>query len=191
MAHEREHETYEHSVVIDRALSDDSVAICEIRDKAWIKAYPNPELGITAEDIEINAQGMKGEFVPRRITYLQKDLSEQNPADHATFVARIDGKVRGFAVPKIEAEDRCVLSMIYVEPEYQGKGIGHQLMEKALDWLGRDKDIFLEVVSYNQNAIKFYEKFGFVKTDAVVPEETGRPSYMKTLPQIEMVLKAP
>ena len=69
-------------------------------------------------------------------------------------------------------------------------GIGGKLMRQVLDLYGRDEDIFLEVVSYNQNAIDFYERFGFEQTDAIVPEEEGRPGYLKTLPQIEMVLRA-
>lgn len=50
---------------------------------------------------------------------------------------------------------------MYVAPEAQGKGVGSKLMNQVLDWYGRDQDIYLEVVSYNQNAINFYKRFGF------------------------------
>lgn len=49
---------------------------------------------------------------------------------------------------------------------------------------------FIDVISYNKEAIDFYERFGFEKTGATVAEETGRPTYMKSLPQTEMVLRA-
>ena len=55
------------SVAIQQAVPEDAEIICDIRDRAWIKAYPNPELGITAEDIKVNAQGQNGEFVPREL----------------------------------------------------------------------------------------------------------------------------
>ncbi len=178
------------TVEIERAVPEDAEIICDIRDRAWIEAYPNPELGITAEDIKRNAQGLNGEFVPRRIAYLKEKFANDDGTDLTTFVAKVDGKVMGYIDPIIEENGRRMISAIYVAPETQGMGIGSKLMKKALDLLGRDQDIFLEVVSYNQNAINFYKKFGFEKTDAVVPIEEGLPNFMKPLPQIEMVLKA-
>lgn len=174
---------------IETASPGDAEIICDIRDRAWIEAYPNAELGITAHDIEVNAKGLHDEFVPRRIAYLQEKLSEGEREDGATFVAKVAGKVVGFVDSNIEDGKRYVSAM-YVDPETQGKGIGSKLMQKALAWHGRDADIFLEVVAYNQKAINFYKKFGFEKTDAGVPEEPGRPEYMKSVPQIEMMRKA-
>lgn len=175
-------------VEIVKATPDDAEIICDIRDQAWIEAYPNLELGITAKDIEVNAKGLNGEFVPKRIAYLKNKLSSPDRSDGATFVAKIDGKVVGFADPSIEYGKRRV-GAIFVAPEAQGKGVGSELMKQDLDWHGRDEDIYLEVIAYNQNAIDFYKRFGFVQTDAIVPEEDA-PDYIKPLPQIEMVLKA-
>jgi ribosomal protein S18 acetylase RimI-like enzyme len=108
-----------------------------------------------------------------------------------TFIAKVDGKLVGYIDPRIDEQNHRRIGAIYVSPEAQGMGVGGKLMSKVLGLYGRDQDIFLEVVSYNQNAIDFYERFGFEKTDTVVPEEEGRPDYMKTPPpQIEMVLKA-
>lgn len=176
-------------VKIERAVPDDAETICDIRDRAWINAYPKRELGITARDVEVNAKGLHGEFVPRRIAYLKEKLAIANRPDGATFVARIDGQVVGFVEPSIEDGKRRI-GALYVAPETQGTGIGGKLLQQALEWHGHDEDIYLEVVSYNQNAIGFYKRFGFEQTDTVVPEEPNRPDFMKSLPQIEMVLKA-
>ena len=54
-----------------------------------------------------------------------------------------------------------MLSAIYVLPEYQGRGVGRQLMEQGMEWLGSNKDIILDVVSYNDKATAIYEKMGF------------------------------
>ncbi len=174
---------------IKNAVPADAEIICDIRDRAWIDAYPNAELGITADDIKLNAQGLDGVFVPRRIAYL-KDQFTKDDTSQATFVAKIDDKVVGFTNLYIEESGRRFISTMYVAPEVQGKGIGGKLMQQAIEWLGSDHDIFLEVVSYNSKAIGFYEHFGFEKTDAVIPEEADRPIYMKSLPQTEMVLRA-
>jgi hypothetical protein len=45
-------------------------------------------------------------------------------------------------------------------------------------------------VTINQKAIDFYKKKGFEQTEAIVPEDEGRPDFMTSLPMIEMVHKA-
>ncbi len=177
------------SVEIERAAPDDAEIICDIRDRAWIDTYPNLELGITRDDIEINAKGLHGEFVPRRIAYIKENLAKVDRSDSATFVAKTNGKVLGFVDPTIEDGKRHI-SAIYVDPEAQGRGVGSKLMQRALEWHGRGQDIFLEVVAYNQNAISFYKRFGFEQTDTVVQEDLEKPDIMISLPQIEMVLRA-
>lgn len=58
-------------------------------------------------------------------------------------------------------------------------------------WIGTvATKTFIWKFSYNQNAINFYKRFGFLQTDAQVAPEEGRPAYLKTLPQVEMVLRA-
>jgi ribosomal protein S18 acetylase RimI-like enzyme len=177
-------------VTIERAVPENAETICDIRDRAWLGAYPNAELGITVDDVRLMAQGPNGEYVPRRIAYLKEQLSKEDGTGETTFVAKVDGEVIGYIDPRIDEQNHRRVGAIYVAPEAQGKGIGGKLMNQVLDWYGRDQDVYLEVISYNQNAINFYKRFGFVQTDTVVPPEEGRPSYLKTLPQIEMVLKA-
>ncbi len=178
------------AIVIERAKPEDAATICDIRDRAWIEAYPNAELGISADDVRLNAQGRDGVFVPRRIAYLQDQSAEQSNSDLTTYVAKNAGVVLGYVQSMIDGDGKRWISAIYVAPETQGMGIGGTLLRRALQVLGDRRDIFLEVVSYNRQAIGFYEHFGFTKTDAVVPEEARRPDYMKRIPQIEMVLRA-
>lgn len=177
-------------VEIERATSDDAETICDIRDRAWIEAYPNPELGITSEQIELNAKGRNGEFVPRRIAYLKEQFAKDNETGLTTYVAKVDGKVVGYVDLCIDGQARRRIGAMYMAPEAQGKGVGSTLMHRALDVLGRDQDIYLDVISYNQNAIDFYKHFGFETTDAIVPDDDEAPDYMIHLPQIEMVLRA-
>ncbi len=177
-------------VTIERAVPADAETICDIRDRAWVETYPNVELGITAEDIKLNAQGRDGVFVPNRVAYLKEQLTKDDGTGLTTFVAILDDETIGYIEPKIDDDNRRWISALYLSPDWQGMGVGGKLMNCALDQLGRDHDIFLEVVSYNQNAIDFYKHFGFEKTDAVVPIDDDAPDYFKHLPQVEMVLRA-
>lgn len=177
-------------IEIEKAVPEDAEIICDIRDRAWIEAYPHAELGITAEQVTLNAKGLGGEFVPRRIAYLKKQCSKINDNGFDIYVAKINGKVVGYVDPCIDERGRRRINAIYVAPEAQGKGAGGKLMRQALNVLGRDQDIYLDVVSYNRNAIDFYKHFGFEETDAVVPEDEKAPDYMVQLPEIEMVLRS-
>ena len=50
---------------------------------------------------------------------------------------------------------------LYVLPEYQGKGVGCQLLEAAVDKLSACPHLCLWAVKGNERAIRFYEKNGF------------------------------
>lgn len=177
------------AVKVERAIPGDAEIICDIRDKAWLEAYPNEALGITVEDIRIRAQGKNGEITPKRIIYWKKDIEKDDGVKQTTFVARVDGEVKGYVAPRLE-DGRRFIGAMYVLPDYQGQGIGSKLIDEALKWYGADKDIYLEVVSYNQKAIDFYKRFGFEITDTIVDDTIGLPDYIKILPVIEMVRKA-
>lgn len=176
-------------ILIEPAKPEDSEVICKIRDDAWLVAYPNEELGLNQETIRINAQGLKGEFVPRRIAWL-KDKTANTNENWMAWVAKVDNVVRGFVIASTDEKNRKFLNSIYVDPTWQGKGLGKELMNQALDWLDRKNDIYLEVAAHNQKSIDFYKKLGFVETGAELEEEADRPDYITPIPQLEMVLKS-
>jgi ribosomal protein S18 acetylase RimI-like enzyme len=180
----------QYALSIERAVPEDAEVINSIRDQARLQTYPNAEHGITAEDMQLIIQGQQGEFVPRRVAYYRQQIIDGADSTLAVYVAKINGEIVGFTHPQKDEKGRLMIGDMFVAPAAQGKGVGGHLMEKALDVLGRDHDIYLEVVSYNQNAISFYRRFGFEKTDAEVPKEAGRPTYLKSLPQIEMIRPA-
>lgn len=59
-------------------------------------------------------------------------------------------------------------------PDHQGRGIAGLLMDAGLDWLGRDKPIWLNVVAHNGRAQAFFRRFGLVDPetplDRIVPQ---------------------
>lgn len=177
-------------VVIEEAIPEDAESICRIRDEAWLAAYPNEYLGISRNDVLILAQGPNGEYLPRRIKFY-RELVEKNDPRHAVYVARSAEDVVGFVSPEIEESGRRRVGQLFVSPTLQGKGIGSKLLQKALEWHGPHTEIYLEVVSYNQDAINFYKSFGFEVIDAEIKPEPGRPSYLKShLPLTPMLRQA-
>ena len=60
-----------------------------------------------------------------------------------------------------EDPDTGEVFALYVLPEYQGAGVGRQLLGAALDKLSACPHLCLWAVKGNERAIRFYEKNGF------------------------------
>ncbi|WP_080876078.1 GNAT family N-acetyltransferase [Oceanobacillus timonensis] len=63
-------------------------------------------------------------------------------------------------------EDALEIERIYIRSGFQRKGLGKYLMDKAIE-IAKDKKkekIWLGVWEYNEQALLFYEKNGFVRT---------------------------
>lgn len=73
------------------------------------------------------------------------------------------------------------LDGVYLLDEVKGSGVGGKLMEEFLSWSDNTKPSHLDVFSFNDKAIGFYNKYGFVKTDKPTQLYKGR------LPYIEMI----
>jgi ribosomal protein S18 acetylase RimI-like enzyme len=92
--------------------------------------------------------------------------------ESVVLVAEIDGQAVGFAQLQMrETSDQaiivprrsCSVESIGVTSEWQGQGIGQQLMAAAREW-GRENradEVTLSVHDFNQAAIRFYNRLGF------------------------------
>lgn len=54
-----------------------------------------------------------------------------------------------------------------IDRDYEGRGIGRQLMKAAHDKAGGEKDIAVYLIA-NENAVPFYEKIGMKKANDVM-----------------------
>ena len=79
------------------------------------------------------------------------------------FVAKDGERVVGFAgYGKSREEDGAgEVFAIYVLEEYQRRGVGYALMQKALALLGDCRIVCVWVIKANAKAIRFYERVGF------------------------------
>ena len=104
---------------------------------------------------------------PNRET-IRETLAAYQVAD-GLLVARLAGEIVGFASVTIERgsleldSTRGLLSNIYVEPAFRGRGIGAALLtaaEEAAAERGAD-EVLLEVMAKNEAARRFYRREGY------------------------------
>lgn len=181
MGIERSTEHEQTSIEIASAIPADAEAITNIQVTTILATDPNEAAGITHENMRRRVAGEHNEKIALKNDMWRKDIETQD-ANHAVFVAKLDNKVVGFVAPRFDDRGRRILGGLYVLPEAQGHGIGTRLLNQALDWHGRDQDIYLKVVEY-ADAVRFYEQFGFKPTGETAPliDSNGPP-----LPRIEM-----
>ncbi|MDO8510392.1 MAG: GNAT family N-acetyltransferase [bacterium] len=166
---------------IENARPSDARGIQTVFYKTWLDTYPNEQYGITRDDVE---DRYKEAFTTRLV---KRENQIQNlPPNHRFFVARDRGSVTGVC-HAIVHNDRNELQAIYVLPEYQGKGIGKMLWERALNFFDPRKDIYVKVAVYNQKAIGFYKRFGFQETGKTFSDERFRMKSGALIPELELV----
>ena len=116
--------------------------------KAWHQAYP----------------GLVDQQYLDRLTLEKCEQIAFNWPD-GLLVAKDNDKVIGFVGYGHRDEDPEKLGevfAIYVLAEYYGKGVGKQLMQRALDQLKKYPQICLWTLKENKRAIRFYQTCGFI-----------------------------
>jgi N-acetylglutamate synthase-like GNAT family acetyltransferase len=100
------------------------------------------------------------DYPPHVISAVAANFSSQHVAaqlaTRQAFVAVVDGAVVGIATL-----DGSVIRTVYVDPVYQGKGIGAQLLD-LLEVLAREQSVTTLSVPSSITAEGFYRKRGFV-----------------------------
>lgn len=130
--------------------------------------------GITIREERISAE--------EYIHFLRRtDLGSQYPKER--FEERISKLVNNATISLIARNDSGLIvgvlfgltDYVYwlyvtdlgVDRDYEGRGIGRQLMKTAHGMAGGEKDIAVYLIA-NENAVPFYEKLGMKKADDVM-----------------------
>ena len=80
------------------------------------------------------------------------------------FIAEMDGHIAGYARLFFNRdENRLYVSSLYFLPEFQGQGMGKQLVESAEGYAAEKglDELWLGVMAKNRQALVFYRKVGF------------------------------
>lgn len=173
-------------IEIINAKPEQAKEIQEVFYRTWLDTYPNEEAGITVEDIEDKFKDRDSE---ERLEKRRRDLTGEKK--NVKFLVALDGsRIIGLSrASKNEKENR--LTAIYVLPEYQGKGIGTRLWNETKNFFNPSKDIFVGVATYNQKAIHFYSKLGFVDTGRRYTEERHRMKSGAIISEVDMRFRNP
>lgn len=83
----------------------------------------------------------------------------QSP-DWNVSVATVGGEVVGYTLAQHEGA-AVHKKGLFVDPEYQGRGIGEELFRHSINYVNGKGNIDLLVISTNAKAIHLYEKYGF------------------------------
>lgn len=177
---------YKKMIIIQKPKEEDVKNIQQVFYETWMATYPNEEVGITIADIEERFKNRFSEVA------LQKRLNDiANKSDNQLFlVAKEDDAVIGVC-KLVKTEKYNDLMAIYVLPNYQRNGVGLMFWEKAEEYFGSEKDIIVQVATYNSKAINFYQKLGFVDTGKRFTQEVLKmPISGVYIPEMELIIKA-
>lgn len=132
-----------------------------------------------SKNIEIKEERLSAE---EYIDFLKRtDLGSQYPRER--FAERISKLVKNVSISLVARNEKDLIvgvlfgltDYVYwlyvtdlgVDRDYEGQGIGRQLMQTAHDKAGGKKDIAVYLIA-NENAVPFYEKLGMKKADDVM-----------------------
>lgn len=144
------------------ALPEDAESIAEVEEASWLTTYPGKEGGVLPADIPPHRKNS-----PEKVAKYKETIEDKSGTAHI-WTAKDGNKMVGFC-KAIKTLEKNEIDLLYILEKYQKKGIGLELINKAFEWIGKDKDIVLTAWRDNQDSIRFYEKLGFKKTDK--PEE--------------------
>ncbi len=172
-------------IVIEKAKPEDAQGIQGVFHETWLATYPNKEVGITKEDIE---EHFKNAFTEEALRSFGERIKNA-PPNMLLLIARDDKKIVG--VCRVFVREKVnQLQAIYILPTYQQRGIGRLFWNEILGFFDKNKEIIIQVATYNKGAIIFYEHLGFVDTGKRFTEERHRmPLSGVLIPEMEMRIK--
>ena len=172
------------NIIITISKVEDVWGIQDVYYKSWLATYPNNKYGITVDDIE---HRFRDRFTQETIDKRKQAILNPDP-NFKIFIAKDNDKVVGVCRVELLPE-KNQLRTIYLLPEYFGKGIGTKLWKQAQKVFDPNKDIYVEVVTYNKRAIEFYKKLGFVDTGKRLVDERFKMKSGAIFPEMEMVIR--
>ncbi len=99
----------------------------------------------------------------RKMSHIDDD-AESNP--DGFFVAEVDGEIAGYITTRLNRLTQIGgIPNLAVLPQFQRRGIGRQLIEKALAYLQAEGMLYARIETLDQNPVgtSFYPTMGFTE----------------------------
>lgn len=96
------------------------------------------------------------------LAMIEKSEWEEAMEDGLVYILEKEGAIIGNATYEIKSPNHVYISGLLILPEFQGKGLGKQVMNDILQEIGKVKRVDLVTHPDNFKAIRLYEFFGFI-----------------------------
>jgi ribosomal protein S18 acetylase RimI-like enzyme len=143
-----------------QASLGDLDAIANLHAKSWQETY----IGILSDEY------LEGNVLQDRLEVWRKRLTNKNK-NQTVLLAEEANNLLGFiCLVKESGEETILLDNLHIDSSHKGKGLGRQLIDRALSSLGDLKglSLYLEVLAKNEDAIRFYERLEGKRTETNV-----------------------
>ena len=172
-------------ISIQKPTKEDVENIQQVFYETWLSTYPNKEAGITVDDIE---EFYKNRFSEKAIQKRLRGIS--NLSKDKLFLVAKDGEMVVGVCMLVKKESFNQLEAIYVLPSHQRMGVGVMFWAKAMKFFEKDKNIIVQVATYNKQAINFYKKLGFIDTGERFTEKHFKmPISGSLIPEMRLIIK--
>ena len=152
-------------VKIRRPRLRDLLALRSMLNVSWGAAYGRME-------------GISADIQTARFSWLETLIAIQlrdETAGHGTrLVAIADNRIAGFVQSSQHPKGQINLWMLYIDPAFQGRGIGSLLLAAAVESYTDANRIRLEVLQPNTKAIEWYRQRGFEIYNSATKSISGR-----------------
>jgi len=169
--------------IVRKATKEHAGDIVRLLFNAWVQTYVNSEYQIT----ELDIQRKFGDLSEKIQDIGQFIENSTNQSNINYLVAIVNGEVSGF-IYATKNKSELYINALYVDPNSQRGGIGTSLLHETINNNQMVDVIVVDVVSYNEKAIAFYEKNGFIKQGQSNTAFSKFPDG-KVVPEIRMIKK--
>lgn len=132
-------------------------AIANLHAKSWQETY----IGILSDEY------LDKDVLKDRLDVWRERLINKS-ANQTVLLAEEASNLLGFiCLVKSPSAETILLDNLHVDSSHKGKGLGKQLIDRALSCLGdlKGQSLYLEVLAKNENAIRFYERLEGKRTE--------------------------
>ena len=148
------------TIEISLTKPSEIIALQKISKETFVEAFSNE-----------NSQENMQKYLEENLS-IQQLTNELLNSESSFYFARINEKIIGYlkinfgkAQTDFKEDDSIEIERVYVSEEFQGKNVGQNLLNKAIEICGEKNAQFLWLGVWEKNykAIRFYQKNGFLE----------------------------